>query len=115
MVFNKKRANDRKEWLSKYDRESYLNTSKNNDMYPSVSLTYSPLSLSINNLENVDWLSTYTGSIVINIPFFLRYFFAFFISIVASSSLKWWITPNEITKSNELSDNVFILSVILAQ
>jgi len=28
MVFNKKRANDRKEWLSKYDRNSYLNTSK---------------------------------------------------------------------------------------
>lgn len=40
-VFNKKRANDRKEWLSNYDRFSYLNTSKscvtygefiNNDM-----------------------------------------------------------------------------------
>uniref|UniRef100_A0A6C0D4W6 DNA topoisomerase (ATP-hydrolyzing) n=1 Tax=viral metagenome TaxID=1070528 RepID=A0A6C0D4W6_9ZZZZ len=40
-VFNKKRANDRKEWLSNYDRSSYLNTSKpyvtygefiNNDM-----------------------------------------------------------------------------------
>ena len=28
MVFNKKRANDRKVWLSKYDRNSYLNTSK---------------------------------------------------------------------------------------
>lgn len=40
-VFNKKRANDRKEWLSNYDRSCYLNTSKpyvtygefiNNDM-----------------------------------------------------------------------------------
>jgi DNA topoisomerase II len=28
MVFNKKRANDRKAWLSNYDRNSYLNTSK---------------------------------------------------------------------------------------
>ena len=28
MVFNKKRANDRKQWLSNYDRTSYLNTSK---------------------------------------------------------------------------------------
>ena len=28
MIFNKKRANDRKVWLSKYDRNSYLNTSK---------------------------------------------------------------------------------------
>ena len=28
MVFNKKRANDRKQWLSTYDRTSYLNTSK---------------------------------------------------------------------------------------
>ena len=26
MVFNKKRSNDRKEWLSNYDREAYLNT-----------------------------------------------------------------------------------------
>ena len=28
MVFNKKRANDRKTWLSNYDRNAYLNTSK---------------------------------------------------------------------------------------
>ena len=28
MVFNKKRANDRKSWLSNYDRNAYLNTSK---------------------------------------------------------------------------------------
>jgi len=28
MVFNKKRSNDRKTWLEKYDRESYLDTSK---------------------------------------------------------------------------------------
>lgn len=28
MVFNKKRANDRKTWLSNYDRKAYLNTSK---------------------------------------------------------------------------------------
>ena len=28
MIFNKKRANDRKVWLSNYDRKSYLNTSK---------------------------------------------------------------------------------------
>ena len=27
MVFNKKRANDRKEWLNQYDRNSYLDTS----------------------------------------------------------------------------------------
>ena len=33
MVFNKKRANDRKEWLSQYNRESYLNTSKTNVSY----------------------------------------------------------------------------------
>ena len=30
MVFNKKRANDRKLWLEKYDRNAYLNTTKNN-------------------------------------------------------------------------------------
>ena len=30
MVFNKKRANDRKSWLENYDRNAYLNTSKNN-------------------------------------------------------------------------------------
>ena len=28
MVFNKKRADDRKDWLANYDRESYLDTSK---------------------------------------------------------------------------------------
>ena len=28
MVFNKKRADDRKDWLEKYDRESYLDTSR---------------------------------------------------------------------------------------
>ena len=33
MVFNKKRANDRKEWLSKYNREIYLNTSEKNVTY----------------------------------------------------------------------------------
>ena len=33
MVFNKKRSNDRKEWLSGYDRESYLDTSKENVSY----------------------------------------------------------------------------------
>ena len=33
MVFNKKRPNDRKEWLSNYDRNIYLNTSKNNVTY----------------------------------------------------------------------------------
>lgn len=27
MIFNKKRSDDRKEWLNKYDRDSYLNTS----------------------------------------------------------------------------------------
>ena len=32
-VFNKKRANDRKEWLSNYDRSSYLNTSKSSVTY----------------------------------------------------------------------------------
>ena len=30
MVFNKKRANDRKLWLEKYDRNAYLNTTKDN-------------------------------------------------------------------------------------
>ena len=29
MVFNKKRSNDRKKWLSEYNREDYLNTSNN--------------------------------------------------------------------------------------
>ena len=29
LVFNKKRADDRKDWLNEYDRKSYLNTSKN--------------------------------------------------------------------------------------
>ena len=29
MVFNKKRSNDRKKWLSEYNREDYLNTSDN--------------------------------------------------------------------------------------
>ena len=33
MVFNKKRSNDRKDWLSEYDRESYLNTSQENVTY----------------------------------------------------------------------------------
>jgi DNA topoisomerase-2 len=33
MVFNKKRANDRKDWLSQYDREAYLNTSNKNVSY----------------------------------------------------------------------------------
>ena len=33
MVFNKKRAADRKEWLSAYDRESYLDTSKSEISY----------------------------------------------------------------------------------
>ena len=33
MVFNKKRANDRKEWLSNYDRDAYLNTSKSDVTY----------------------------------------------------------------------------------
>jgi len=33
MVFNKKRADDRKEWLSHYNRETYLDTNKNNVSY----------------------------------------------------------------------------------
>ena len=33
MVFNKKRANDRKDWLSNYDRNAYLNTSKSDVTY----------------------------------------------------------------------------------
>tara|TARA_B110001452_G_scaffold267310_1_gene276708 strand:- start:709 stop:4164 length:3456 start_codon:yes stop_codon:yes gene_type:complete len=33
MVFNKKRANDRKDWLMNYDREAYLNTGKSNVSY----------------------------------------------------------------------------------
>ena len=33
MVFNKKRADDRKEWLEKYDRKSYLNTSDSRVSY----------------------------------------------------------------------------------
>ena len=33
MVFNKKRANDRKEWLANYDRDSYLDTSKQQVSY----------------------------------------------------------------------------------
>jgi DNA topoisomerase-2 len=33
MVFNKKRADDRKEWLEKYDRKSYLNTSDSTVSY----------------------------------------------------------------------------------
>jgi DNA topoisomerase-2 len=33
MVFNKKRADDRKEWLEDYDRESYLNTTHKNVSY----------------------------------------------------------------------------------
>jgi DNA topoisomerase-2 len=33
MVFNKKRANDRKDWLSNYSRESYLDTSKKTVTY----------------------------------------------------------------------------------
>ena len=33
MVFNKKRADDRKEWLSKYDRTSYLNTGNKSVTY----------------------------------------------------------------------------------
>jgi len=33
MVFNKKRADDRKEWLEKYDRTSYLNTGNSSVSY----------------------------------------------------------------------------------
>jgi DNA topoisomerase-2 len=33
MVFNKKRADDRKDWLEEYDRESYLNTTHKNVSY----------------------------------------------------------------------------------
>ena len=33
MVFNKKRSEDRKEWLKFYDRESYLDTTKSNVTY----------------------------------------------------------------------------------
>ena len=33
MVFNKKRSDDRKEWLGKYDRASYLDTNKTNVSY----------------------------------------------------------------------------------
>ena len=33
MIFNKKRSDDRKEWLSAYDRDSYLDTSKDNVTY----------------------------------------------------------------------------------
>ena len=33
MVFNKKRADDRKDWLEKYDRKSYLNTSESKVSY----------------------------------------------------------------------------------
>jgi DNA topoisomerase-2 len=33
MVFNKKRSDDRKEWLGKYDRSSYLDTNKTNVSY----------------------------------------------------------------------------------
>jgi DNA topoisomerase-2 len=33
MVFNKKRADDRKEWLKYYDRNSYLDTSKQSVLY----------------------------------------------------------------------------------
>ena len=33
MIFNKKRSNDRKQWLESYDRKNYLDTSKNNVTY----------------------------------------------------------------------------------
>ena len=33
-IFNKKRADDRKEWLENYDKNAYLNTSKKNVTYP---------------------------------------------------------------------------------
>ena len=33
MIFNKKRANDRKEWLSQYKRDNYLNTNKREVTY----------------------------------------------------------------------------------
>jgi DNA topoisomerase-2 len=33
MVFNKKRADDRKDWLGEYDRKSYLDTNKENVSY----------------------------------------------------------------------------------
>ena len=33
MVFNKKRADDRKEWLEEYERDSYLDTTKTNVSY----------------------------------------------------------------------------------
>ncbi len=33
MIFNKKRADDRKEWLRTYDRNAYLNTNKTNVLY----------------------------------------------------------------------------------
>ena len=33
MVFNKQRADDRKEWLGEYNRDSYLDTSKDSVTY----------------------------------------------------------------------------------
>jgi len=33
MVFNKKRSDDRKDWLSKYNRELYLDTNKSSVTY----------------------------------------------------------------------------------
>jgi DNA topoisomerase-2 len=33
MIFNKKRSNDRKQWLESYDRKNYLDTSRNNVTY----------------------------------------------------------------------------------
>jgi DNA topoisomerase-2 len=33
-IFNKKRADDRKDWLENYDKNAYLNTSKKNVTYP---------------------------------------------------------------------------------
>jgi DNA topoisomerase-2 len=33
-IFNKKRADDRKEWLENYDKNAYLNTTKKNVTYP---------------------------------------------------------------------------------
>jgi len=33
-IFNKKRADDRKDWLENYDKNAYLNTSKKNVSYP---------------------------------------------------------------------------------
>ena len=56
MVFNKKRSDDRKEWLANYNRELYLDTSKSSVTYEEF-INNDPTSLYVADSFNLSGLS----------------------------------------------------------